>query len=133
MGTFGVELGRNVVRAKKASHAVIALSIEQMITLAQLPIHQGGRMPILTGALRASLRIQLMGSGAMFQGLGAQYPAMRAMANRDVVRIRWMARYASFQEKGWKGNVGKHFASNATAQFPRLLRINTERFNQNGL
>ena len=129
MGTFGVELGRNIVRAKKASHRVISMSIEQMITLAQLPVSQGGRMPILTGRLQASLRVQLMGGGATFQGLGAQYPAMRAMAEGEVVRIRWMAPYASFQEKGWKGNVGKHFASNATAQLPRLLRMNAERVN----
>jgi hypothetical protein len=129
MGTFGVELGRNIVRAKKASHEVIALSLQQTVTLAQLPIYQGGRMPILTGFLRSSIRIQLMRSGATFQGLGAQYPAMRAMTNGEPVRIQWMARYASFQEKGWKGNAGKHFVTNALNQFPRYLRINTERYN----
>jgi hypothetical protein len=91
MGTFGVELGRNIVRAKKASHEVIALSLQQTVTLAQLPIYQGGRMPILTGFLRSSIRIQLMRSGATFQWGACKNPVdgtLRFFSRKRVERQR---------------------------------------------
>ena len=119
-------------------------SLRELIAIAQLPVEAGGSLPTATGLLRASMTVTANGGylptlQPMTRAEATAYAAGRPEGNSeavdtatpgDVVLIQWLAGYAALIEYGGGGQRGRHFASFAAANWPRIVSETAQRVAQ---
>jgi hypothetical protein len=133
--TFTVQIEAFRDKTKAQMKAVLSESVQDTITMAQLPVAQGGRMPVQTGNLRNSLVSELNGA-ALGEGEGSYALVADGMEPGDTARFSWTAAYAMRQEHGFVGEdslgrkynqVGKHFVEGAAEAWSKTVENNVRR------
>lgn len=119
-------------KALENAELVLKASAQELVSIAQTPEAQGGRMPVDTGFLRNSLVSGL--NGAMNQGGGDSYGlTIAGMKLGDTAQFAWVAAYARRLEYGFTGQDspgrnysqgGRHFVGSAAAQWQRIVAEN---------
>lgn len=136
--TFTAQLGAFRDKTKAQMKAVLSESVQDVISIAQTPVAQGGRMPVDTGTLRNSLLSELngaqLGEGPMSYTIVAE-----TMEPGDIARFGWggaASAYAMRQHEGFVGEdslgrsynqPGKHWIDGAAAQWPAIVAANVGR------
>ena len=130
--TFTTQIGAFRDKTKAQMRAVLSASVQDVVGAAQLPVAQGGRMPVDTGFLRNSLVSELNGA-QVAQGAGSYTLAAASIEPGDVARFGWTAEYALRIENGFVGQdamgrnfnqQGRHFVEGAAAQWPGIVAAN---------
>lgn len=130
--TFTAQMNAFRDKTKAQMRAVLSASVQDVVSAAQLPVAQGGRMPVDTGFLRNSLVSELNGA-QVAQGAGSYTLAAASMEPGDVARFGWTAEYALRIENGFVGQdalgrnfnqQGRHFVEGASAQWPAIVTAN---------
>lgn len=133
-------------KTKAQMQAVLGASIQDVMDIAELPVANGGRMPVDTGALINSVATELNGRllGAASETpdkSGAKSKANIAllvaeMQPGDEARIGWTAAHAMRQHEGFIGEdsagrtfnqEGKRWIDGAAAQWPQIVERNAKR------
>ena len=125
MGTFTAQIKAFTDRAHEKLEAVVKQSAQEVFSIAQTPVAQGGRMPVDTGFLRNSLVAELNGA-TVSGGVDAYVLAVASMDLGDVVFGGWTANYARFQEYGAQGREGRFFMLGAAQQWQAIVARNAE-------
>lgn len=119
-------------KTKERMLAVVHNSVERVCEVAQTPIAQGGRMPVVTGTLRNSFMSSLNGEIGL-AGPSSYTIIVAQMEIGDSAEFGWggLAKaYAARQNYGFVGvdnagrkynQAGKHFLENAIGQFPAIV------------
>lgn len=97
--------------------AIVRASLQEVMRGAQADC------PVDTGFLKNSLVSEVNGS---FVSSGATgYALAIADVTFDVTaRFGWTAEYAIYQELGWGGFAGRHFAGRNAARWPQIVEAN---------
>jgi len=111
--TFAKQMSDHLEKYERRLGAVFRSSVQEMANIASEPRAKGGRMPVDTGMLRASIRAALNGtpsgsSETVAVGL-AQWQA------GDSIRIGWTVNYA------WPMEARYGFARGAAEQWERIV------------
>ena len=135
--TFVVQVDEWVLKTKQRTEAVIKASAQDVIELMQTPVKRGGNMPIDTGFLRASLRVNLTGPVPMANAnpyveanSAPEYNgavAVAAIAGLDVGKTLWAtygAEYAAHVNYGVNGRVGRQFVGLAAQKWGSIVHKN---------
>lgn len=111
---------------------IYAESMQDVVSTAQLPIAQGGRMPVKEGHLRNSLVSELNGA-EVAKGRESFTMVATELKMGDSCAVAWTAAHALRQELGFVGEdskgrtynqQGKHFAGSAAAQWEAFVAAN---------
>ena len=106
---FGGDVQRFGIRYQKRLRAVARKSVQDVIEIAQTPKGDGGRMPIVTGFLRASIQagIHTMPAGPTQGKKGTKYtrPIGGPVA---VALLRWDPSTTDRLFVGWTANYARH-------------------------
>lgn len=105
---------------------VVKQSAQDMYSIAQTPVAQGGRMPVDTGFLRNSFVSGLNGTTNL-TGPDAYVTAIAGMELGDTVFGGWTAEYARYVEDGAMGRPGRFYALGAAQEWQRLVEINAQK------
>jgi hypothetical protein len=125
VSTFTAQIKGFTDRAKEKIEAVVKQSAQEVFSIAQTPVAQGGRMPVDTGFLRNSLIAEL--NGARVSGGGDAYVlAVAGMDLGDVIFAGWTAEYARFQEYGTSNFPGRFYMLGAAQQWQAIVAKNAE-------
>lgn len=125
MSSFTAQIKAFADRSKEKIEAVVKQSAQEVFSIAQTPIAQGGRMPVDTGFLRNSLVAELNGA-TVAGGADAYTLAVAGMEIGDVIFGGWTANYARFQEYGTSTFAGNHFMLAAAQQWQAIVARNAE-------
>ena len=125
MSRFTAQIKAFADRAEEKIEAVVKQSAQEVFSIAQTPIAQGGRMPVDTGFLRNSLIAELNGAGVS-GGSDAYVMAIAGMDLGDVVFAGWTAKYARFQEYGTSRMAGNFYMLGAAQQWQAIVARNAE-------
>ena len=125
MSTFTAQIKGFTDRAKEKIEAVVKQSAQEVFSIAQTPVAQGGRMPVDTGFLRNSLVAELNGA-TVAGGADAYVLAVAGMDLGDVIFGGWTAEYARFQEYGTSRMAGNYFMLGAAQQWQAIVARNAE-------
>lgn len=125
MGTFTAQIQAFVDKSKEKIEAVVKQSAQEVFSIAQTPVAQGGNMPVDTGFLRNSMVAQLNGS-TVASGDGAYTLAVARMDLGDTIFAGWTAEYARHVEYGARGRAGRFFMLNAAQQWQQIVARNAE-------
>lgn len=119
-------------KALENAELILRASAQELISIAQTPEAQGGRLPVDTEFLRDSLVSGL--NGAMNNDGPDSYTlAIAGMKLGDTAQFAWVAAYARRMEYGFTGQdrlgreynqSGRHFAGSAAAQWQRIVAEN---------
>lgn len=135
MTTFTVQMQAFRDKTKAQMRAALSASVQDVISEAQRPEAQGGRMPVDTGFLRGSLVSELNGA-KIAEGADSYTLAAAQIEPGDVARFGWTAEYARRMELGFVGTdskgrtynqSGRHFVEGAAAQWPAIVERNAAR------
>ena len=130
--TFAAQIGDFVEKTERNLNAVFKQSAGEVFEIAQTPKSAGGRMPIDTGILRASLKMSLNGQPTG-QGEAAYIATVARAEFGDVVRGEYTVDYAMRQEYGFVGTdslgreynqKGNFFVGNAVGQWQNIVTKN---------
>ena len=91
--SFFAQLSEIADRTEDRMHRVAQASIQDVMTIAQTTVAQGGAMPVDTGFLRNSLVSSLDGSDVA-QGEDSYTLAIAGMQLGQPMRFAWTAEYA---------------------------------------
>jgi Bacteriophage HK97-gp10, putative tail-component len=125
VGTFTAQIKAFADRSKEKIEAVVKQSAQEVFSIAQTPIGQGGRMPVDTGFLRNSLAAELNGA-TVGGGADAYVLAVAGMELGDVIFAGWTANYARFQEYGTSAMAGNFYMLGAAQQWQAIVARNAE-------
>lgn len=125
MSSFTAQIKAFADKSKEKIEAVVKQSAQEVFSIAQTPIAQGGRMPVDTGFLRNSLISELNGA-TVAGGADAYVLAVAGMELGDTVFAGWTAEYARFQEYGTSAFPGNHFMLAAAQQWQAIVARNAE-------
>jgi hypothetical protein len=125
VSTFTAQIKTFTDRAKEKTEAVVKQSAQEVFSIAQTPIAQGGRMPKDTGFLQGSLVSELNGA-RVGKGTDSYVLAVAGMELGDVIFAGWTANYARFQEYGTSGMAGNFFMLAAAQQWQAIVARNAE-------
>lgn len=138
---FGAQINRWVRQTQERQNAVFRESIQRLIDYMQKPVGAGGNMPVVTGFLRASLRVTLGRSD--YQTIAAkgmtsvkydESVITAVLINAtigDVISVRYLANYAWRIEEGFVGidaagrnynQPGRGFVKLAAQRWPTIVR-----------
>lgn len=132
---FAAQIAELAEKSIEQQRAVISASIQDVIEAAQLPVAQGGRMPVDTGALRNSLVSELNGS-EVARGAESYTLVAAQIEPGDTARFGWTAEYSLRVEYGFVGEdslgrtynqQGKFFVEGAAAQWQGIVAKNAGR------
>lgn len=121
MGTFTAQIKVFADGSKEKIEAVVKQSAQEVFSIAQTPIAQGGRMPVDTGFLRNSLAAELNGA-TVAGGADAYVLAVAGMELGDVIFAGWTANYARVQEY----MAGNFYMLGAAQQWQAIVARNAE-------
>jgi hypothetical protein len=125
VSTFTAQIKGFTDRAKEKIEAVVKQSAQEVFSIAQTPVAQGGRMPVDTGFLRNSMVSEI--NGATVAGGGDAYVlAVAGMDLGDVIFAGWTAEYARFQEYGTSKMAGNFYMLGAAQQWQAIVAKNAE-------
>ena len=125
-GQFEATIRAFAEDAERKATAVFKQSAQDVIADAQLPVAQGGRMPVDTGFLRNSLASGLNGSTAL-SGSDSYVMAIAGAELGDVIEAGWTADYAKHVEYGTQGRSGRFFMRGAAQKWPSIVAANEAR------
>lgn len=125
MSSFTAQIKAFTERSKEKIEAVVKQSAQEVFSIAQTPIAQGGRMPKDTGFLQGSLVSEINGA-VVGEGTDSYTLAIAGMEIGDVVFAGWTAKYARHQEYGAQGRAGNFFMLNAAQQWQAIVARNAE-------
>lgn len=129
---FAAQIAELAEKTLEQQRAVMSASIQDVIEAAQLPVAQGGRMPVDTGFLRNSLVSELNGS-KVAEGPESYTLVAAQIEPGDTARFGWPAEYAMRIEYGFVGEdslgrtfnqQGKFFVEGAAAQWQEIVAKN---------
>ncbi len=138
VGTFTAHLGAFRDKTKVQMQAVLSDSVQDVVREAQMPVAQGGRMPVDTGTLRNSLLSELNGS-QVAEGPDSYVIVAEMMEPGDVARFGWggaAAAYALRQHEGFEGEdalgrtynqAGRHWIDGAAAGWQQIVAANVDK------
>jgi hypothetical protein len=118
--SFEAQVTAFVAKTKQRVEAVFKASAQEVFSIAQTPVAQGGAMPVDTGFLRNSLVAGLNGSTAM-SGPDSYVVAIAGATLGDTIEGGWTASYARYVEYGTRGRAGRRFAGQAAAQWQQIV------------
>ena len=125
MATYVAQIDKIVADTPRRIEAVVKQSTVDLIRMMQLPVAQGGHMPVDTGFLRNSLVTQVQG-GAALRGANAYTAAVQGhKIGRDIVS-GWTAVYARHVNYGARGRRGRHFIGNNIVHWRKIVAKNVE-------
>ena len=125
MSTFTAQIKAFADKTKEKLEAVVKQSSQEVLSIAQTPVAQGGNMPVDTGFLRNSLIAELNGS-TVAGGADAYVLAVAGMELGDVIFAGWTANYARHVEYGTSRMAGRFFMLNAAQQWQQIVSRNAE-------
>lgn len=125
MGTFQAQIKAFADRSKEKIEAVVKQSAQEVFSIAQTPIAQGGRMPKDTGFLQGSLVSEINGA-TVGEGTDSYVLAVAGMDLGDVIFAGWTADYAKFQEYGTSAFTGNFYMLGAAQQWQAIVARNAE-------
>ena len=107
---FGGDVARFGIRYQKRLRAVARESVQDVIEIAQTPKGDGGRMPIQTGFLRASIQAGLhsMPAGPTQGKKDTTYARQVAGEPVAVALLRWDPSTTDRLFVGWTANYARH-------------------------
>lgn len=133
--SFTVQMREFAEKTKAQQRAALQASVQDVMKVAQLPVFQGGRMPVKDSHLRNSLVSELNGA-QLGEGPTSYTLVADAIEPGDTARFAWTAAHALRQEFGFVGEdslgrtfnqAGKHFAEGAALQWPQIVANNVAR------
>lgn len=92
-GSFAADLSRFAELTEDKMRRVMQASLQDVLTIAQTPVAQGGQMPVDTGFLRNSLVSELDGA-EVAQGADSFVLTIAQMWIGQTARFAWIAAYA---------------------------------------
>ena len=111
--TFADQMSQHLAKYERRLRAVYRSSVQEMAEIASTPIAQGGRLPVDTGNLRASIRAAINstpeGSSDSVIGALAQWQP------GDFLRVGWTPVYA------WPMEARYGYARGAAEQWVRIV------------
>lgn len=113
---FAVQVRASTERTKRRADYVWREANRKMIAAAQTPATAGGRMPIKTGFLQNSLVTTIRGSTSLMGAYAFNEVINRSKAGHHL-SYRWIAPYARFQNNGYLGRPGWHWAETAASMW----------------
>lgn len=134
--TFSAQIKDWAGRTSRNMELLFKASAQDVYSIAQTPVAQGGNMPVDTGFLRNSFVSGLNGSTAL-SGPDAYMLAIAGAKLGDVIFGGWTAKYAARMEFGFSGadslgrvynQEGRGFARKAAMQWPRIVQTNAAVF-----
>ena len=120
VGTFEAQVSAFVAKTKQRVEAVFKASAQEVFSIAQTPVAQGGNMPVDTGFLRNSLVAGLNGTTSL-TGPDSFVLAIASAELGDTIQGGWTANYARYVEYGTRGRPGRRFAGQAAAQWQAIV------------
>jgi len=107
---FGGDVRRFGIRYQKRLRAVARTSIQDLVEIAQVPKGDGGRMPIVTGFLRASIQAALhtMPAGPTQGKKNAKYTRQVAGEPVATALLRYDPTTSDRFFVGWTANYARH-------------------------
>ena len=117
------ELDRWTLKTRQRMNAVVKGATQDVIARAQKPRAKGGRMPVLTGALRGSMISTLYG-GTALTGPESYVMVAAQMEAGDVATFEWGAEYAGAVNSGRRGRAGAHFMEAGVDYWPQAVAEN---------
>jgi hypothetical protein len=124
--TFAAKVQAFADLTKEKMELVVKQSAQDMFSISQRPVAQGGRMPVDTGFLRNSFVSGLNGSTAL-TGPDAYVAVIAGMELGDSIFGGWTANYAKFVENGAGGRQGRFFALGASQEWQRIVAENAQK------
>lgn len=137
--TFGAAMDRWALQLRSRATAIFRESVQEVVSIAQTPVAQGGNMPVDTGWLRASIR----GSNESMPQVNPSAKAGPAtydpgqiilvIAGTELgqpLYIGYTAAYAAAQEFGTSKMPPRAFVALAATQWPQIVNANIERAKQ---
>lgn len=121
--TFTAQVKAFEELTKEKLELVVKQSAQDVFSIAQTPVAQGGNMPVDTGFLRNSFVSGLNGSTSL-TGPDAYVAAIAGMELGDSVFGGWTASYALHVEYGTSRMAGRHFALSAFQQWQAIVNGN---------
>jgi hypothetical protein len=116
-------------KAKRNTRSIMRTAIQDLIEDAQLPVAQGGNMPVDTGNLRNTLASGLNGSFGL-EGSDSYSLTINGMELGDVANFRWTAQYARIRHYKPEsfGQGGGMWRDKAAVKWPQFVEIAAKRF-----
>lgn len=94
--TFANQVSQHIAKYERRINAVYRSSVQDVAELANVPRANGGRMPVDTGFLRASIRAAINATpGSSSDGVAG---ALARWQIGDSTTVGWSANYARFME-----------------------------------
>ena len=108
--TFAADIAKFSAKVQRRATHILRAAAQDVISEAQTVKGNGGRMPIDTGNLRASLGVSLRGNTAL-TGAEAYVAALGSAEAGDTIRVAWRTAYAARMEFGFVGTdrAGRRF------------------------
>ena len=123
--SFANQMSQHLQKYERRLRAVYRSSVQEMAEIAGTPTAQGGRMPVDTGTLRASIRAAINSTPA-----GSSDSVIGALARwrpGDFTRIGWPVVYA------WPMEVRYGYARGASEQWERIVNDKARQAQARGL
>lgn len=131
---FGIEVGQWTRSMKDYTKAVFHESVLELISIMQTPVQQGGRMPVDTGFLRASLEVGTTpvenlswmhpghSQGQFSWSIAEVERTVRSAKVGDIVYMVYQSETADWLEFGTSENRAYGFQRGAVQQWPSIVR-----------
>lgn len=127
MYSFG-QLAAWGAKALSRADGVFKESAQEVFSLAQKPVAQGGNMPVDTGYLRNNSAMSTVNDQVVARGTGDAYQAaILGAALGDTIGFYWGAEYARAVEYGANGRPGRAFMRSAAAEWPNIVDKHAKR------
>lgn len=134
---FAADIDDWVKQTQALLEAVFRQSAQDVIEYMQMPVAEGGNMPVDTGFLRASMQVSLEGVRPMTQANpgGPKYTynpeaaALVIMGAKlgDTIFASYTANYAAHQNYGTESFAGRHFVGLAAQRWQTIVNANVQK------
>lgn len=125
MSVFTAQIKAFAESTKQKMEAVVKQSAQEVFSVAQTPVAQGGRMPVDTGFLRNSLIAEIDGA-RVGGGADAYVLAIAASEPGQTIFGGWTANYARHIEYGTSRFQGRFYMLSAAQQWQAIVSRNAE-------
>ena len=122
--SFSATLADWVEKTENGAEVIFKESAQRVLAIAQIPVKDGGNMPVDTSFLRGSLTVGIDAEPADITSIrsGEAYVLEIAPAHwGSVLMARWTANYAVHVEYGARGLPGRGFARQAVQQWVQIV------------
>lgn len=133
MSSFADQVKEHIEKAQSDLRATLRTAVQDTISMAQQPVGDGGRMPIKTGFLRASIQAALWGApaGPSSNPSRVDVTGTQQLAGEpvSVVLLRWDPSKGTPLVVGWTANYARNmeakygFLRNAVGQWDVTVRL----------